>query len=121
MMRGVDLCELIHYVLKFSAELSAWVVGWSSVEQKSYIRPCAVAPARELHPPLPPPTPTRGTGARASSSSHEKLSSSLPGTRLATLLLHHISLSLSAQAKLFTLGICLKLLNKVKCLCLSKN
>ena len=51
---GVYLCELIRYVVKFSAELSAWVVGRSSVEQKSYIRPCAVARARELHPPLPP-------------------------------------------------------------------
>ena len=52
---GVDLCELIQYVLKFSAELSAWVVGWSSVEQKSYIRPCAVAPRQQelLHPLLP--------------------------------------------------------------------
>ena len=51
----MGLCELIQCAAKFSAELSALVVGRGSVEQKSYIRPCAVAPRQQelLHPLLP--------------------------------------------------------------------
>ena len=76
---------------------------WSSVEQKSYIRPCAVARARELlHPPIPPiapiphippiaPTRIPGTGALLLHTSlpYFPLSTRSSGTGALTLLPRH--------------------------------